>query len=278
MKQQLISFFKIIRWKNVVIYIFLQILLYFALFGQQFSFTNGWLFLSLSILFLGIFGNIQNNLIDYELDRKKPDFVDFNRTTYLIWAIIFLILGLIFGFTAFYQTFYPTMLYAVLSFPLFLSLYNLYVKKLPLLGNLLIAGITVYAIYIPIAYTRGIPYQTHCFYFLLLMAFLLTFMRELIKDIEDVEYDKVLNYKTLPIISVKLSIAVYGVLNVLFFYFLWLFKPELNHFTYITLLITGGLFTLVSMILLKEKRYKELTQIIKLMMLVGFLSVIFLSN
>ncbi len=278
MIQQLINFLKVIRWKNILIYSTLQFLLYFVLFEQNFSFTNGWIFLGLSILSLVIFGNIQNNLIDYELDKNKPEFVDYGKTPLLVWTIIFLILGVIFGFTSFYMTFSPTVLYAILSFPLLLSLYNLYLKKLPLVGNLLIGLVTVLAIYIPVAYTKGIHYQIHAFYFLLIMGFLLTTMRELIKDMEDIYYDKAFGYKTLPIISLKTSIAVYSLLIILFFYFLFRFKPDLNGFIFKTLLVTGILFALVSIKLIKEKYYKELTQIIKLMMIIGFLSLVFLSD
>ncbi len=278
MKQQLIDFVKQIRWKNVVIYLLLQLLLYHVFYNLNMSFTNGWLFLVLSMTFFGMFGNLQNNLLDYEPDSLKPDFKHFNKTTYLIWAIVFLILGFIFGFTAFYQTFSPTLLYAVLSVPFLLSFYNYILKKWVLAGNLTIAFLTTFAIYIPIAYTKGLQFERTEFYFLLSMAFLLNLMRELVKDMEDMQYDKLHGYYTLPIINFKASLTLLIGLELAFFYILFIYKNQLNNYIFYTLLTTGFLSFILSLKCLIQKNYTDLSRLIKLMMLIGYLSVIFLTD
>ncbi len=278
MKQRQTNFWNQIRWKNVVIYLLLQVLLYFIFFHQVFSFTNGWFFLVLSMLFFGMFGNLQNNLADYELDSQKPDFVPFNKTTYLILEIIFLIFGFIFGFTAFYMTFSPTVLYAILSVPLLLSLYNYFFKKWPLFGNIIIAFLTAFSIYIPIAYTKGLVFDNPVFYFLIWMAFLISLMRELVKDMEDVVFDKSFNHKTLPVLSLKVSKLVYALLILSYFYLLFLYKNDLNNFLFFILFTIGVLSLIFSIKLIKENRFQNLTQLFKLWMIIGFLSVIFLSN
>jgi len=277
MKQQLIKFFKIIRWKNVVVYLLLQVLLYFAFFDKHFSITDAWLFLTLSITFFGIFGNIHNNIIDYELDQKKKNFIAFDKTSYLILAIIFVILGLLFGFAAFYFSFSPTLLYAILIFPIGLGVYNMYLKQLPLIGNLLVAALTSLSIYVPFANAKNIDYHDEKFYFLIAMAFILTLMREIIKDIEDMEVDKQFNFKTLPIISRKSAFSLYGILNILYFVFLFMHKSTLKSLCFYTLLITGLISWGIATKLLKKKKYHQISLMIKFVMLIGFMAVTLLS-
>jgi len=277
MKQQLINFFKIIRWKNVLIYMLLQALLYFAFFDRSFSIKDGWLFLTLSILSFGIFGNIHNNIVDYELDQQKKDFTPFNTAAYTIWALIFIILGFLFGFVAFYLTFSPTLLYYIIFFPVALALYNLFLQKLPLIGNLIIAILGVLSVFIPIAHTKGIDYHLETFYFLMEMAFLLTLMREIIKDIEDYEIDKRFNYKTLPVISWKTAFSIYGFLNIMYFVLLFIYKDSLTQFSFYTLIITGLTSWVIATKLLREKKYHQISLMIKFMMLIGFLAVTLLS-
>jgi len=276
MKQPLINFLNNIRWKNVVLYLLLQILLYFSLFKQDFQITDPWLFLVLSVLFFGLFGNIQNSIVDYELDSLKFNFVPFNKTVYLIWEIIFLILGLLFGFISLSFDFSSTQLYIIFSFPLLLSVYNYFLKKWPLLGNMLIAFLTVLGIMIPFVYAKNFSYEIPVFYFLLKMAFLLTLMRELVKDIEDIPYDKAMDFKTLPVLSLKISLGLLGFLSLLYFYLLFLYKTHLKTFPYVVLLVLGLFMLFFMIVFLRQRKYHYTSLLLKLVMFIGFLVVIFL--
>ena len=275
--QALTNFLKIIRWKNAAIFIILQILLYFYFFDRKFEISDAWLFLILSILFFGIFGNIHNNITDYELDRNKNNFIAFDKTTYLIYTIIFVILGVILGFTAFYFTFSPTLLYAILVFPISLGLYNIYLKKLPLLGNLLIAFLTTFAIYVPIAYAKNIDAHQQVFYFLLIMSFLLTLIREIIKDLEDANIDRLYGYKTLPVINKRwATIIVYG-LGLVFFVLLGLSKNTIPTLSFYSILTISIIFFALSTKLMSENKYHQVSQLIKILMFLGFVIIILLS-
>ena len=276
MIQPLINFFKIIRWKNVLIYLLLQFLVYFVLTHKNFSWTDGWFFLMLSITFFGIFGNIQNNLADYEKDQSKKDFVNFNQTTYLILMLIFLVVAFVLGFTGFYMTFEPNLLYAVISVPVLLSLYNYYLKKAPLAGNILVAFLTAFGIYIPLAFAKNITIDRHIFELLLAMAFWLTMLRELAKDLEDVPFDQKAGYKTLPVLSVNLSRYILMFLTLLTLVLLFRFKTYFTGIYFDILLIISILLVLAGFYTLCRKQYKITTKLFKLWMLVGIFSVIFL--
>ncbi len=276
MKQPLIKFFKIIRWKNVLIYLVLQCLIYFVLAGKHFSITDGWFFLTLSITFFGIFGNIQNNITDYERDLQKKNFTDFNLTIYLIWAILFLVLGFLTGFTAFYMSFEPYLLYAVILFPIILSMYNYYLKKTALTGNLTIALLTAFAIYIPVKFAKNIQINPHILYLLLSMAFWLTFLRELAKDLEDMTLDRKAGFKTLPVLHENFSRYFLMFLSFLTPFLLFYFKTYFNGIIFGILLIVSILITLASIFTIYKKQYENATKLYKFWMIFGILSVIFL--
>ncbi len=276
MIQPLINLFKIIRWKNVLIYLLLQFLVYFVVAKKDFSWTDGWFFLMLSITFFGIFGNIQNNLTDYEKDQSKKDFISFNQTTYLILMLIFLVVAFVLGFTGFYMTFEPNLLYAVISVPVLLSLYNYYLKKTPLAGNILIALLTAFAIYIPLKFAKNISLDRHIFELLLGMAFWLTLIRELAKDLEDILFDQKAGYKTLPVLSENLSRYILMFLTLLTPVWLFYFKTYFTGIAFNILLIISILFVFLGFYTLYRKQYEITTKLFKLWMLVGIFSLIFL--
>ena len=277
MIQPLIDFFKIIRWKNVLIYLTLEFLLYFVLAKKDFSVTDAWLFLTLSITCFGIFGNIQNNFSDYEVDRQKKDFVNFNLTTYLILTIMFMVLGLLFGFTGFYMSFKTNLLYTILSIPILLSFYNYYLKKIALAGNLLIGFLIAIAIYVPIVFAKNIQIDTHIFYLLLTLAFWLTFIRELAKDLEDKEYDQTEGYKTLPVINENISRYLLIFFSFLTPVLLLYFNTYFDDIYFNILLIFNILSAFGSSFVVYKKKYESATRIYKLWMLIGMFSTIYLQ-
>ena len=278
MTQPLTKFFKIIRWKNVLIYLTLEFLMYFVLAKKSFSPTDAWLFLTLSMTFFGIFGNIQNNITDYETDRQKKGFIEFNLTTYLIWTIIFLVLAFLFGFTGFYMSFKANLLYAIISIPVLLSLYNYFIKKVALTGNLLIAFLTAFAIYVPVAFAKDIQIDSHTLELLLVFAFWLTFIRELAKDLEDREIDKRAGYKTLAVLNENLSRFLLIFLTLLTPAVLYYFKTYFSGITFSILLIVSTLIGLLGVYSIYKKQYEQTTKLYKLWMLIGILSVIFLVS
>ncbi len=275
MIQPLIKFFKIIRWKNVSLYLLLQVLLYFVWFKKQLVPSDGWLFLTLSMIFFGIFGNIQNNLADYDRDRFKENFTDFNQTLYFILMLISLIVAFIFGFTAFYLTFAPSLLYAIISIPVLLSLYNYYLKKTPLIGNFMIAFITVLAIFIPLKFTKNLSINNPYIFFLLNMSFWLNLLRELVKDMEDQDLDGRFGYKTLPVINLPLSRFVWTVISIITWGIMFLYKNEFTSNSYHILLLLSAIILSATAYLIYKKQYELSTKLLKLLMLIGIFSIFF---
>ncbi len=120
-------------------------------------------------------------------------------------------------------------------------------------------------------------------------AFLLTFIREIIKDIEDYEGDLEQNCKTLPILygkntanHIAVGISIFTFLLVIIVQFMTFIEQEWLSFGYFTLFIQIPLILLVIRLLRAKKKneYAWASRLTKLIMLFGILytSIIYLQE
>ena len=153
--------------------------------------------LSLGVFFLLAFANAHNDIIDFEIDKinrpKRPlpsGIISLKtaRITAVAGLFLAIILGLIIGLEF-------ALLFAVVGALCFA--YNKFLKGLPLVGNFAVALLTTTPIIVPIL-KFGLPQPE--LLNLAFFAFMLTFAREIIKDIEDMEGDKALGLKTFPVL------------------------------------------------------------------------------
>ncbi len=98
--------------------------------------------------------------------------------------------------------------------------YTVNLQKMPLVGNIAIAFLTAFALWLPLIYEKQVytsMISVYKFYglsqailvltaFYSISAFVLTLLREIVKDVADMEGDQLEGYKTLPI--------VWGITNV----------------------------------------------------------------
>ncbi|GHV15865.1 geranylgeranylglycerol-phosphate geranylgeranyltransferase [Fibrobacterales bacterium] len=159
---------------------------------------------SLSIFFLVAFANAHNDIIDIETDKinrpARP--VPSGKITVQTarkFTVAALVFALAFGFASNVEIGILITATAFMSY-----IYNKYLKGLPLVGNFCVALLTTVPIIIPIIanypHTAPISYYTPLLH-LAFCAFMLTFCREIIKDIEDIAGDRKLNLKTFPILT-----------------------------------------------------------------------------
>jgi len=209
-----------------------------------------------STLLIAAAGNIINDYFDIRADRvNKPNRLIISKFIKRRWAIaLHWVLNLcaffIAGYLSWkYQTFWFSVIH-VTSITL-LWWYSVRLKKIPLIGNLVISGLTVLVIYLTLIFIDvsnsesirhllantkdplfGIA-STWIILIFMAMAFFQNLMREIVKDAEDIEGDKVIHAKTVPmILGVKLSLRIIGIALVFFplFFFigaLWYF-PSFN--------------------------------------------------
>jgi len=183
------------------------------------------LFLSLGILFLVSFANAHNDIADIEIDkinrpnRPLPSGKMSIKAAYrVVYALFFF--AIFFGILAGVKFAFLFFIAALLSIA-----YNRFLKGLPLVGNFTVALLTTIPVILPIM-AFGLPQMELSI--LAFFAFMLTFAREITKDIEDMEGDKSQNLKTLPLlvgINISLGLVFIGQLQCLMI--IALFKPFL---------------------------------------------------
>lgn len=200
------------------------------------------------------FANAHNDIVDFEIDkinrpkRPLPSGKISIEQAYTIAFICFfwaMILGVMAGWKF-------AVLFAVVGVLSFV--YNKYLKKLPLVGNFAVALLTCTPIFIPIIKITAFSQLIILAFF----AFILTFAREIIKDIEDMAGDKALGLKTFPLLfGIKPSLAIF---------FLALAMPAVLFTEY---RVVVAAFTAFSAIFAVFKKWRWLQIMLKLAMLAG---------
>ena len=186
--------------------------------------------LVLSTVMIAAGGNIINDYFDVKADRvNKPDKLIITRHIKPRWAIMshWILNFIAFAIACYLSWRYATFWYVFVHLLTINALwfYSMYFKRRFLVGNLIIASLTAMVpilcgihFYIQIstashAINPLLPdsvYQPQWFfnlyhhglfiYILAVFAFALNFVREIIKDMEDVAGDQLLKAKTLPIV------------------------------------------------------------------------------
>ncbi len=301
----MINFLRLIRYKNLLIIVLTQYLVRWSIikpilevyeFKLQFSELN-FFFLVMATVFITAAGYVINDYFDTKTDLvNRPETVIIGRVLNRRWAIllhvIFNTIGI--GLGA-YISFYIGIPMLTLVFVLITGIlwfYSTTYKRQFLIGNIIVAVLValvplmVILFEIPLLNKEyGLLMKelrfdfTHIILWVsafAIFAFLLTMIREIIKDVEDFEGDSAYGRKTMPI--------VLGVLNskivIITFILTTLFS-----LLYITLNIRNDIFTLIYFIVLliipllflvykiivaeNKKDYHRASNVSKLIMLAG---------
>lgn len=296
----MISFLKLIRYKNLIMVLLTMILTKYALISSFLKESNlsylDFLILSLSILLISAGGYIINDIYDIEADKiNKPHKVYISNTISkkraIIFYLTFTILGLILGlWLSFLKNIEILSLYFIATAVLLL-LYSKYLKKLPLLGNLLISLLVPFIIILVYEFDKKLVAKSELFndiflsitvFYYMFFAFLTTLIRELIKDIEDVDGDFKLKMKTLPILIGKVrtrNISIFLSLLLLFFLFLLIKDSfdsnELYLMPFASILSIVSAYFIFKLWSAKTKtQFSFLSSLMKMIMLIGILSMV----
>ena len=235
---QLAAYFKILRPFNICISILCVLLGGFII--KQLTFHL--LPLILVVSGLAGFANIINDIMDYKIDQvNNLDRPIASNMISVQSASIYAILLL--GFSCFITIQYnfnhitQLLIFAVIV-PLIIF-YTPILKKIPLIGNLVIAFILSLVFMITSTYL-----VSHIDYLILppiMLSFFLMVIREIVKDIADLEGDKQFNINTLP---VKFGLNI-SLLFIYLFTILLLCTSILIYYYY----ASYGLFYLINVLL-----------------------------
>ena len=295
------AFFKLIRWPNLVFIILTQVLFFFCVYQPIFHAHGermlGWLLVA--SVCIAAAGYIINDYFDLNIDQiNKPGKNVFARVLHRRWAIIWHIGLSVAGIiaTAIAVSFGKWyLIIANIICVALLWLYSTSFKRQLLIGNFVISLLTAWTVLILFfakvpfnsVYGNDDPDITKYFrisYLYAGFAFVISLVREALKDVEDLKGDLRYGCRTLPIVTgirtTKVYVAVW--LSVLIGSLILLQLYILQFKWYIAVLYSV-LFVIGPSILLFKRLVKarstqdfsRLSALTKFIMFTGILSMIF---
>lgn len=302
------AFFRLIRWPNLVFIAITQILFVYCIVHPVLSIAGVvpnirgiyFLLLMLSSVIIAAAGYIINDYFDLNIDQiNKPDKLVvekiISRRWVIFWHLFLSTAGIIMGFYIDWKTNVWFLGVANMVCVGLLFLYSISLKKKLLSGNIVISALTAWVILVigwcetsnllqPTligSYTEKITRITFLYAG---FAFVISLVREVVKDMEDIEGDRRYGCNTMPIAwginATKVFVAVWLVvltsaLAIVQFYvlvFKWWFSAA-----YCILVIIIPLLYIFKMLTASNnsKDYHRLSTQIKLVMFTGILSMIF---
>lgn len=304
------GFLKLIRFPNLIILALAQCLIYYMVVVpllKTSEFTpslHTWQFLLivLSTVLIAAGGYVINDFFDKDIDAangigKVHDFSGWTmKTLYFVFSIIGIAIGLYLTYALKLRQFALTYLLTAAL----LYFYSASYKRLPLVGNFVVAFLTAVAVFLPAFADYELQYAfrdiklpviNNKMYNLRLIiaiaaayaffAFLISLVREIIKDMEDIEGDREFGCNTLPIvaginnaklIAIGLLLLIVGL--ILFLQIKQAWWESLPVFGYTILFVQLPLLILsVKLFLSAEKKhFKVASMIAKVVMVGGILS------
>jgi 4-hydroxybenzoate polyprenyltransferase len=297
----MLSILNLIRWKNLLMIGLVQCLIEYGLllpFGVSTSLnTLTFFLLILATICIAAAGNIINDIYNVENALvNKPDTIIIGKTisekaAYNLF-IILNVLGVGIGFyishtigkSAFFSIF------VIVSALLYV--YSSYLKQMFLIGNIIVSILVALSILIvgvfelvPSMTTQNQGIQLAFFRILLdyaFFAFIINFIREIAKDIEDIDGDYKSGMHTLPIVIgreraskllfvlsfIPLAAVVYYVNNNLY-------KQPIAVVYYLIFIIAPLIYVSISIFNAKTKKdFHSIGSLLKLVMLFGMLSMV----
>lgn len=296
------AFFRLIRWQNGLFIVLTQILFYFCIYRSLYKAEESprqLIWLIVASVFIASAGYIINDYFDLNIDRinkPKKNVVDsvISRRWVILWHFLLSAAGILATAIAVsFQKWY--LIIANIVCVMLLWLYSTSFKRQLLIGNFVIAILTSWTVLI--LFFSKVSFQAAfgntdldtAKYFRVAFlyggfAFIITLIREAIKDVEDIEGDRRYGCKTLPIIAGITTTKVYTAVWILVLIAaLVVLQLYILQFQWWWAIVYTSLFVILPLLYLFVVHYKartssdfaRLSSITKWITLTGILSMIF---
>lgn len=300
--QNMISILNLIRWKNLLLIAIVQILIKYALLEQfevvRFTLNDfGFSLLVLATICIAAAGNIINDIYDIDTDLvNKPNKVIVGKSVsektafnlYILLTVIGVGLGFYIsnlvgrsGFSA---------IFVIISALLYI--YATYLKQTTLIGNILISFLVAMSLIIvglfellPVITEQNRETQLTFFKIIFdysIFAFMINFLREMVKDIEDINGDYKAEMKTLPIVigreralKVVFVLSLIPLFAVSYYIITYLYKHYVAVGYFLIFIVAPILyFTIKSFSAETKKEISFLSVLLKFIMFFGVMSIL----
>ncbi len=297
----LATYFKLVRWKNLLLIVFVFFVLKFSFFSTlqiqiKLSVVD-FLLLLLSVLAITAAGYIINDIFDVKTDLiNKPTKVIVSQKISLEtakqWYKTTNTVGIVLGIALCIKISKPTHSFIFIVISLLLYYYSKKIKTTPFIGNFLVSLLIAFSVLIfplfeieLIAKNNNQNLASQIIWMLFFFAFSLNLIREIVKDIEDVNGDYNLKMNTLPILLGRLrtrSLVLFlCIVPIGLLLFIILKYSSIYKFTvlYLLLFVLMPLlyFTVKLRSAKKKTEFHKLSQLLKIIMLLGINSLLIFS-
>ncbi|WP_291145648.1 geranylgeranylglycerol-phosphate geranylgeranyltransferase [Flavobacterium sp. UBA7680] len=300
------KYLKLIRYKNLLMLAFMQVLFRYAFLKQQdipLALAD-WQYglLVLSTVLLAAAGYVINNIYDVATDtiNKPQDVVigkGISETAAFNIYIGLNVTGVAIGFVLANIILRPTFASLFILIASLLYFYSTTLKSIMILGNFVVAALLAISVLIigvfdlfP-ATTLENKAQMASFFSILtdyaLFAFMINFIREIVKDIEDMDGDYNQGMNTLPIAigknraaKIALGFAIIPFILCLLYINKYFFENNLLIVTFYTFVFVLAplLYFIVKIFSAKtQKDFHHLSTVLKLILFFGILSILIIS-
>jgi 4-hydroxybenzoate polyprenyltransferase len=298
-----LNFLNLIRWKNLILIALVQFLIKYALLEPFLEATNlritlnlfGFSLLVLATLCLAAAGYIINDIYDVEIDKvNRPERVivgnSISEKTANTYFIVFNVIGVILGFylsnlvgkNGFFA------LFVIISALLYV--YASYLKQMLLVGNIVVSLLVALSLIIvglfdllPVITPENQETQITFFKIILdyaVFAFVINFIREIVKDIEDIDGEYKAGFNTLPIafgrnraIKVVFALSVLLVFGIVYYIITFLYSKLIVVIYFLVFIMAPLIYVCIKSYTAETKsELRFISNLLKLVMLVGIMS------
>ncbi|MBT8266220.1 MAG: geranylgeranylglycerol-phosphate geranylgeranyltransferase [Bacteroidia bacterium] len=297
----MIDFLNLIRWKNLLILAITQVLIKYALL-EPFNVTvtlNGFGFslLVLATVCIAAAGYVINDVYDIETDTiNNPSKVivgkkisEKNANYIFIFLTIF---GVGLGFYLSNLVGHSGFAALFVAVSALLYVYASSLKKMILIGNIVISILVAISIImvgvfelLPTVTADNQDTQVTFFKIILdyaLFGFVINFIREIAKDIEDIDGDFNSGARTLPIIigreragKVVFALLFVPLIGIIYYVTTYLYKHQIAIIYFLVLVVAPLIYLCVKSYSAETKKdWRHISNILKLVMLTGILSMV----
>ena len=297
----LLPFLNLIRWKNLLLIALVQVLIkYGLLLPFDVQITLGWLGFTILIaatLCIAAAGNIINDMYDVETDLvNKPEKVIVGKSIskknahYLFLG--FNIVGVALGFYLSHLVGRQQLFTIFVIISALLYVYASYLKQTLLIGNIVISLLVASSLLIvglfellPVINDTNRSVQLTFFRIIFdyaVFAFIINLIREMVKDLEDIDGDHKAKMNTLPIVlgrervtKIIFFLSLIPVAAVVYYMVTYLYKQPVAIGYFLVFIIAPLIYVSIKLFNAETKnQFQHISSILKLVMLFGMLSML----
>ena len=294
------KYLKLIRYQNLLMLAFMQLVFRYLFLAQSYvdlALTDiNYILLVIATVCIAAGGYVINNIMDQDTDEiAKPQNrvvgVSISETVAYNWYIGLTIVGVGIGFYLSNVIYKPTFASMFILVATLLYMYATSFKQIPVLGNVVVAlmlstSIIIIGLFdiLPAIDVDNRFRMREAFDILMhyaIFAFIINLIREIVKDMEDMDGDYQSGINSLPIaIGVQKTKIIVGVLTVISIGILAYYVNsnlfELDYVVYYAMILIVGPLIYFGVKLLNattKKEYHHLSLVLKIILFFGILSV-----